>query len=171
MTGREEMIMSERRRYQIIRTLLLVGSAAVSSMLLVSSATAQLSLRGTANPTVSIVAGTAGGTMTSVVNASSQIRYTRQTVTCKITVRSTCPSQSFNLSVEATGVTRGVAAPAVNLTDGMLAVDFITSIPSAAGWTTATPTLRYTASATFSDGNSAEMGNDVHNVTYTLQAQ
>lgn len=163
--------MSERRRYQILRLLLLVGSAAVFSMVLISPAAAQLTLRGTANPTVNITTGTAGGTMTSVVNTSSQIRYTRQAVLCKITVRTTCPSQSFHLSVVATGVTRGVAAPAVNLTDAMLAVDFITNIPFAAGWTTSTPTLRYTASAAFSDGNSAEMGNDVHTVLYTLQAQ
>jgi hypothetical protein len=165
------MTVTEQRRYQILRPLLLAGSAAVFSMLLVSSAAAQLTLRGTANPTVSITTGTAGGSMTSVVNTSSQIRYTRQGVVCKITVRSTCPSQSFHLSVVATGVTRGVAAPAVDLTDGMLAVDFITNIPSTGIWLTSTPTLRYTASATFSDGDSAEMGNDVHTVTYTLQAQ
>jgi hypothetical protein len=61
--------------------------------------------------------------------------------------------------------------PAVALTNGMLAVDFITSIPGAAGWTTVTPTLQYTASATFAQGNSADLGNDVHTVTYTLQLQ
>lgn len=163
--------MTEQRRHQILRPLLLVGSGAVLCILLVSPAAAQLTLRGTANPTVNIITGTAGGSMTSVVNTTSQIRYTKQTVVCKITVRSTCPSQSFHLSVVATGVTRGVAAPTVDLTDGMLAVDFITNIPSTGAWTTSTPTLRYTASATFSDGDSVEMGNDIHTVTYTLQAQ
>jgi hypothetical protein len=164
---------AEQRRYQILRMPLLVGSVAVFSMLLASSAGAQqLTLRGTANPTINITTGTAGGSMTSVVNTTSQIRYRRQAgVICKVTVRATCPSQSFHLAVVATGVTRGVAAPQVDLIDGMLAVDFITNIPGAAGWTTATPTLRYTASAEFSDGNSAEMGNDVYTVTYTLQRQ
>jgi len=136
-----------------------------------SQALAQLTLRGTANPTISITTGTAGGTMTSVVNTSSSIRYTRQSVITKITVRTSCPSQAFTLQVLATSVTRGVAAPAVTLTSGMAAVDFITNIPNTAGWTTATPTLQYTASATFAQGNSAELGNDVHTVTYTLQAQ
>jgi hypothetical protein len=132
----------------------------------------QLTLRGTANPSISIIAGTAGGSMTSVVNTSSQIRYNRQAgIICKVTVRATCPSQSFHLAVVATGVTYGVAASPVNLINGMLAVDFITDIPGAAGWNRDTPTLSYTASATFSDGNSAEMGNDVYTVTYTLQKQ
>ncbi len=162
--------MTEQRRYQILRTAFLVGSVVVFSMLLVSPAEAQLTLRGTANPTINITTGIAGGSMVSVVNVSSSIRYSRQALISKITVRTSCPSQSFHLSVVATGVTRGVAAPQVDLTDGMLAVDFITDIPSA-GFTTSTPTLSYTASASFSDGNSAEMGNDVHTVTYTLQAQ
>jgi hypothetical protein len=66
-----------------------------------------------------------------------------------------------------------VAAPEVDLVDGMLAVDFITNIRNQRppNWTSDTITLRYTASATFAQGNSAEMGNDVHTVTYTLQVQ
>jgi len=171
MTRREDMTMTPQRRYRTLRLLFLIGGVIFVSMFLVSSAAAQLTLRGTANPTINITTGTAGGSMTSVVNTSSTIRYTRQAAIAKITVRATCPSQSFHLAVVATGVTRGVAAPQVNLIDGMLAVDFITSIPSAAGWTTSTPTLSYTASAAFSDGNSAEMGNDVYAVTYTLQVQ
>jgi len=160
-----------RQQYLSVRRLLLAGSAAVLSMAFASPAEAQLSLRGTANPTINITTGVAGGSMTSVVNTSSSIRYSRPPVIAKLTVRTSCPSQSFHLSVVATGVTRGVAAPEVDLTDGMLAVDLITSIPRTGVWATATPTLRYTASATFSDGNSAEEGNDVHTVTYTLQAQ
>jgi hypothetical protein len=68
-------------------------------------------------------------------------------------------------------VTYGVAAPPVSLTNGMLAVDFITDIPSTGAWTRDTPTLQYTASATFAQGNSAEMGNDLHTLTYTLVVQ
>jgi hypothetical protein len=122
------------------------------------------------NQTLNITTGTAGGTMTSVVNTNSQLRYWRKAQVAKITVRTTCPGQSFSLAVVATGVTRGVAAPQVDLVNGMLAVDFITNIPRT-GFTSATPTLRYTASATFAQGNSAELGNDVHTVTYTLQVQ
>lgn len=145
---------------------------ALGAMVICAESAAQLTLRGTANPTINIIAGTAGGSMTSVVNTSSTIRYRRQAgIVCKITVSATCPSQSFHLAVVATGVTRGVAEAQVDLINGMLAVDFIRDIPGAAGWLTSEPTLRYTASAAFSDGNSAEMGNDVYNVTYTLQRQ
>lgn len=164
--------MTKLQRSQILRLLLFVGCIILFGMILIPSAAAQpITLRGTANPTINIITGTAGGSMTSVVNTSSQVRYRRQAAVAKMTVRATCPSQSFHLSVVATGVTRGVAAPAVDLTDGMLAVDFITNIPRTGTWTTATPTLRYTASAEFSDGNSAENGNDVYAVTYTLQVQ
>jgi hypothetical protein len=150
------------------------GFLAVSVILLLFSvspvASAQLTLRGTANPIISIATGTAGGTMTAVANTSSTIRYSHQTRISKITVMTSCPSQNFGLQVIATGVTRGVAAPVVTLMDGMAAVDFITSIPTS-GFTTSTPTLRYTATATFDQGNSAELGDDVHMVTYTHQAQ
>lgn len=164
--------MTVQRRNRNLRLLLLTAGTFIFSVLLSWSATAQpVTLRGTANPIINIIAGTAGGSMTSVVNTSSQIRFRKQAAIAKVTVRATCPSQSFHLAVVATGVTRGVAAPQVDLIDGMLAVDFITSIPSTGGWITDTPTLRYTASAEFSDGNSAEMGNDVYSVTYTLQVQ
>ena len=163
--------MNEKRRSLTSHPGILAGFVLFILVSIVSVSSAQLTLRGTANPAINITTGTAGGSMTSVVNTTSQIRYTRQSVIYKITVRTTCPTQAFTLQVVATGVTRGVAAPAVTLTNGMSAVDFITSIPSAAGLTTATPTLQYTASATFAQGNSAELGNDVHTVTYTLQAQ
>jgi hypothetical protein len=153
-------------------TALFVG-AAFLLIVVHSTGTAQVGTIQVRNgdQTLNIVAGTAGGSMTSVVNTTAQLRYWRKAAIAKVTVTTSCPGQSFSLSVVATGVTRGVAAPAVNLVNGMLAVDFITSIPSAGTWTSTTPTLRYTASATFAQGNSAEMGNDVHTVTYTLQVQ
>jgi hypothetical protein len=164
--------MNERRQALTSHPGILAGWFLLILVTSVSASSAQLTLRGTANPSISISTGTAGGTMTSVVNTSSTIRYTRQNnKICKITVSTSCPTQAFSLQVVATGVTRGVAMPAVALTNGMLAVDFITSIPGAAGWTTVTPTLQYTASATFAQGNSADLGNDVHTVTYTLQLQ
>jgi len=127
------------------------------------------------NQTLNITTAVAGSEPLPVVNTSSTLRYWRQNTNnfTKVTVRTSCPGQSFNLRVLATGVTRGVAAPEVNLVDGMLAVDFITNIQNQRppNWTSDTITLRYTASATFAQGNSAEMGNDVHTVTYTLQVQ
>jgi len=123
------------------------------------------------NSTINITTGAAGGQPVPVSNTSTTLKYWRKAAIAKVTVQTSCPTQAFNLQVVATGVTHGVAAPAVSLTNGMAAVDFITSIPSAAGWTSATITLQYTASATFAQGNSAELGNDVHTVTYTLQVQ
>ncbi|HTP79083.1 MAG TPA: hypothetical protein VMM57_01625 [Bacteroidota bacterium] len=96
--------------------------------------------------------------------------YKKQTAISKVTVATVCSGQSFSLSVVAVSPTKGVASPAVTLTNGMAAADFITNIP-ATGTTNATATLKYSASATFEQGNSAELGNDVHTITYTLVAQ
>jgi hypothetical protein len=147
--------------------------SAFLTILLVSEATAQFGTItiGGGNVTLNITTGAAGSQPVADVDATRTLRYWRKAAIAKVTVRSTCPTQAFTLKVLATGVVRGVAAPEVTLTDGMLAVDFITSIPSAAGWTRSTITLQYTASATFAQGNSAELGNDVHTVTYTLQVQ
>ncbi len=123
------------------------------------------------NITMNITTGAAGSQPVAVTNTITSLRYWRQAKIAKITVKTTCPTQAFNLQVVATGVTYGVAAPAVSLTNGMLAVDFITNIPSTGTWTNTTPTLQYTASATFAQGNSAELGNDLHTLTYTLVVQ
>jgi hypothetical protein len=122
------------------------------------------------NQTVTITTGIAGGQPLSVANSVCSLRYKRQAAISKITVATSCAGQSFNLSVVATSATQGVAAPQVSLVSGNPALNFITSIP-ASGFTNATCTLQYTASATFSQGNSSEVGSDVHTVTYTLQAQ
>lgn len=121
--------------------------------------------------TMNITTSVIGSEPTAVVNVSSTLQYWREKKVSKITVATTCPGQRFNLAVVATGVTQGVAAPQANLMDGMLALDLITDIPSAKTWTSATSTLRYTASATFAQGNSAELGSDVHTVTYTILGQ
>lgn len=155
-----------RRRLELILSAFL-------TILLVSEATAQVGtirING-GNLTMNITTGAAGSQPVADVDVTRTLQYWRKAAIAKVTVRTSCPTQAFTLNVLATGVVRGVAAPQVTLTDGMLAVDFITSIPSAAGWTSATITLQYTASATFAQGNSAEEGNDVHTVTYTLQVQ
>lgn len=125
----------------------------------------QISMRGTA-PTMNVVTAIAGSEPTPVINTGSSVRYSARAKIAKITVQTACPNQKFTLTVVATGVTRGVAAPAVTLLDAMPATDFITSIPT--GWGgSVQPTLRYTASPTFAQGT----GTDTHTVTYTLLAQ
>lgn len=122
------------------------------------------------NITLTVTTGVAGGQPASVTNSVTSLRYRRQAVIAKITVQTTCPGQRFNLSVVATAATGGTAQPTVNLVNGMAAVDFITNIPTG-GAVNKTATLLYTASSTFAQGNSTELGNDVHTVLYTYLAQ
>lgn len=129
----------------------------------------QISLTG-GNITLSITTGTAGGQLINVVNTTVSLQYQKQSVLAKITVSTSCPGQRYNLSVLATSVTHGVAAPQISLTNGSPALDFITSIPKT-GPLNGNAALQYTASATFSQGNSTELGDDVHSITYTILAQ
>ncbi|HEY4613377.1 MAG TPA: hypothetical protein VII11_10365 [Bacteroidota bacterium] len=122
------------------------------------------------NQVLSITTAVAGSEPTAVVNTSTTLRYRRTFDIIKITVATSCPSQQFTLKALATSVTSGTAAPEVTLTNGMPATNFVTSIPFGF-FTYSTCTVRYTASATFAQGNSAEFGNDVHTVTYTLVGQ
>jgi len=130
---------------------------------------AQISVQG-GNPLLSVTTGTAGAQPVAVTNTSTSLRFRRQTVITKITVSTSCPGQRFSLAVLATNLTYGVAAPQVTLLNGMPATDFILNLPTN-GTLNKTCTLLYTASATFAQGNSTELGNDVHAVTYTLVAQ
>ena len=122
------------------------------------------------NPLLNVATGTAGAQPVPVTNTASSLRWRRQNVISKITVSTSCPGQRFSLAVLATNLSYGVAAPQVTLFNGMLATDFILSIPTG-NPLNKTCTLRYTASSTFAQGNSTELGNDVHTVTYTLVAQ
>ncbi len=120
--------------------------------------------------TLTVTTASPGSEPLPVTNTTSSLRYTRQSKISKITVSTSCPGQNFNLTVVATNVTQGTAAPPVSLINGNPALDFVTNIPRS-GFTNATCTLFYTASATFSQGNSSELGNDTHTITYTLQVQ
>jgi hypothetical protein len=122
------------------------------------------------NPNMVITTGTPAGGPTPVINTNSRLRYRRWLVTSKITVSTSCPGQSFNLSVFALNPTIGNAAPEVNLVTGMPAMNFITDILPGLP-TPGITDLRYTASATYSQGHSIDFGNDVHTVTYTVLAQ
>ena len=126
---------------------------------------------GGGNKTINITTGIPGGEPLPATITSSTLRYRRQTLPSKITVSTSCPGQSFGLQVVAVSVPDGVAAPAVDLVNGMAAVDLITSIPAKPPTTQRSCTLQYTATATFSQGNSTELGNDVHTITYTILAQ
>ncbi|HAV22085.1 MAG: hypothetical protein A2X67_08345 [Ignavibacteria bacterium GWA2_55_11] len=123
------------------------------------------------NLSMTITAGVAGGEPTPVTNTVVTIDFRRQTAISKITVQTSCPGQKFNLNVVATTSEVGSPAASVNLVNGMLATDFITSIPVKPPNKAFTATVQYTASSTFSQGNSTELGNDIHTVTYTLVAQ
>ena len=142
---------------------------AVLAFLLSTFGTAQITVNG-GNQTMTITTGVAGGQPVSVLNTSCTLSYTRQSKISKITVATSCPGQSFNLSVVATNVSRGNPAPQVSLVNGNPATDLVTNIPNS-GTRNSTCTLQFTASSTFSQGNSTELGNDVHTITYTLLAQ
>jgi hypothetical protein len=131
-------------------------------------ALAQIQVLG-GNPVISITSGTPGGSLIPAANSTCTLRWRRENVVTRITVSASCPGQRFSLSVAATNITSGIAAPQVNLMDGMTDANLITSIPPGnPPWKTCT--LVYTASATFEQGNSTELGNDSYLITYTLVA-
>ncbi len=138
-------------------------------LLIASEGRSQVTVGG-GNITMTITTGIAGGQLTNIVNTVTTLQYQKQKKISKITVATACTGQRFNLQVVATSATRGTAQPAVVLVNGNPAMDFIRDIPSTGG-KNSTCTLQYTASATFAQGNSTELGNDVHTVTYTIQAQ
>ncbi len=153
-----------------MRTIILLAVITVALLVATSNSSAQaISVLG-GNPLIQVTAGAAPPDPMSVVNTSSSLQWRRRNRTAKITVATSCPGQKFTLRVYALTPSEGVAAPEVTLTNGMAAVDLITNCP-AGGPTWNTATLRYTASASFSQGNSTELGNDVHLITYTILAQ
>lgn len=124
------------------------------------------------NVTLTISTGIPGGQPLPVQDAGARLRFRRQAVVTKITVVTVCPNQHYSLWVVATGLTHGIAAPEVLLIDGMPETDFVTDIPARVGGSPqAECVLQYTASATYAQGNSLELGPDVHTVRYTLIAQ
>jgi hypothetical protein len=106
-----------------------------------------------------------------VANTATTLVWINGTVARKISVATICPGQKFTLSVLATTTNAGIPAPEVQLTDGMLGVDFITDIPPRGSFISWSTQVRYTASATFEQGNSLELGDDQHTVTYTITDQ
>lgn len=155
------------RRRNFIRTIstisLFVGAVGLAR-------TQPISITG-GNQTMTITTAVAGAEPTAVTNTSVRLRIRRQAAISKVTAQTSCPGQSFNLAVVVTSAPIGTIGPQINLVDGALPLDILTSIPQAGSTAVQTVRLRYTASSTFSQGNSAEMGADVHNITYTIIAQ
>ncbi len=119
---------------------------------------------------MTITTGIAGGQLVNVINTTCYLTYHGSlTHVKKITVSTTCPGQSFNLSVVGTVTGGGTAQAAVTLTTGMASTDFVRDIP--VNTTNGRCTLNYTASATFAQGNSTDFGNDVYTITYTIVTQ
>ncbi|MBP6671644.1 MAG: hypothetical protein KA247_00770 [Bacteroidetes bacterium] len=147
----------------------IVRSAVVLMFLCVSVSAQSMDIKG-GNVTMTVSTGIAGSQPVSAVNSSTTLTYKKQNQISKITVKTVCLAQAFTLDVEATNVTGGNAAPAVLLVNGNAAMDLIRNIPKN-GSTTFTCRLQYTASATFEQGNSSEVTNDTHTVTYTIQLQ
>jgi hypothetical protein len=149
-----------------------VGALAAFQILAIDNPVYAQDINVGGNVALTITTGVPNGQPLPVQNASVRLRFRRQTVTTKITVATSCPNQHFVLSVVAAGLTHGIAAPQVALTNGMPETDFVTNIPARAGGSPqAECTLSYTASATFAQGNSVELGPDIHTVRYTLIAQ
>ncbi len=123
------------------------------------------------NQTMTVTTAVIGSEPTAVTNTAVRIRIRRQAAISKVTAQTSCAGQSFNLAVVVTSAPIGTIQPQINLVDGALPLNILTSIPQAGSTAVQTVRIRYTASATFSQGNSAEMGADVHNITYTIIAQ
>ena len=153
-------------RHNLVIVVLLVGLLLIVTA---HSAMGQITING-GNPLLTVTTGIPGQEPAAVTNTTCSLRWRRENVITKITVSTVCPNQRFSLSVLATNVSHGIAAPEVPLTNGMPAANFITSIPTG-NPRNKTCTLRYTASATFSQGNSVELGNDSYTVTYTIVQQ
>jgi hypothetical protein len=122
------------------------------------------------NITLTVVTGLPDGEPVAVTSTLASLRYRTQTVITKITVQSSCPAQKFTLKVAVTSTTGGTAQPEITLFDGMSPTNLILNIPTS-NPKNRTAALQYTGSATFAQGNSTELGSDIHTVTYTLLAQ
>jgi hypothetical protein len=162
-------ITSSRIAHKVVWYLFYIVTAL---MVALAAARAQAPSIGGGNRTLSITTGTPGGEPVTVTNSGATLDYHRQkNIITKITVQTSCSGQKFGLAVVATSPSAGTAAPAVTLTNGMAAMDFIGAIPASSSTSSRSAGILYTASATFSQGTSAELGNDVHTVTFTQVAQ
>ncbi|MGA1794770.1 MAG: hypothetical protein ACMUIL_02825 [bacterium] len=118
------------------------------------------------NITLTIDTAVAGSNPTDDTDSTCSLDWTTNQTARKITVETSVavPPQLFSLTVDA-AVTLGGGiepGPAITLTHGAGASDFITGVATELGGAT----LTYSASATAAQGT----GSDVHTVTFTLTA-
>lgn len=124
------------------------------------SAINELAISG-ANLTLTIDSATAGSEPDDATDSTTtDLLWTTNQASKKITVATSLASQNFTLKVVAQNVSGGTAASEVTLST--TAQDFTTAIAT----TTGSCDLAYTARATAAQGT----GSDVHTVTYTLTA-
>ncbi len=127
--------------------------------------------------TVTVNSATAGSDPDDAIDATTELTWDADFgENAKITVTTLCPGQSFSLFVEldvnswASG-TQGTEQPEIALNDGMLDTDIFRDIPPTIPERRGSATLTYRASATASQGNGAELGDDFHTVILTALAQ
>ncbi len=124
------------------------------------SAINELAITG-ANFTLTINNATAGSEPDDATDSTStDLLWTTNQASKKITVATSLASPNFTLKVVAQSVSGGTAASEVTLSD--TATEFVTGIATTIG----NCELAYTASATAAEGT----GSDAHTVTYTLTA-
>ncbi len=91
-------------------------------------------------------------------NTTTDLNWTTNEASKKITIVSNLASPNYTLTVEAQNASGGTAAGVISLST--TAIDFVTGISNTVG----TCDLSYTASATVASG----AGSDIHTVTYTI---
>lgn len=131
---------------------------------------AQLRIQG-GNVTITVSSGLPGPIPPSATVSTTGLRWRQETEGTKITIATICPGQKFTLRAVATGISGGGSpAPEVTLQEGMPATDFIVAIPPRKP-NNGRCTIQYTAEARFEQGNSMELGDDIHTVIYTIVAE
>ncbi len=115
--------------------------------------------------TLSVVAAVPGQEPTDVTNQNTRLSWGRPRDIAKIVVYSSCPGQSFDLSIEAISLVNGTGTGPVSLFDGMAPMDLVVDMPANQR---GEATLRYLATATVDQGTSTENGTDAHTLTFTL---
>jgi hypothetical protein len=119
---------------------------------------------------LSILSAVAGQEPSSTINETRLLQWSTLALdpTKKITAQTSLGSPKFLLTARAVNITAGDGTAVGEVVLTTSASDFVVDIPAGipAG-DPATCTLRYTASATASDGT----GTDLHTVTYTIMDQ
>lgn len=138
----------------------IAGTTASHTVTVSVSAINEVAISG-GNLTLTINAATAGSNPDNATDSTTtDLLWTTNQASKKITVETNVISPTFTLTVAAASVTGGTAAGTVTLST--TAQSFVTGIAT----TTGSCDLSYTASATAAQGS----GSDAHTVLYTITA-